>query len=590
MPPDPPTQKSSHGHDNRGLSAGADPSVAFGRYGQMFDKLAPATELPPGALWDLAQAMIKVDAGSPINGEDNADENPTIPAGYTYFGQFVDHDLTFDPTPFNASERDLNALMDFRSPALDLDNVYGRGPDDQPYMYTKDGLHLIVGTQPGNEGAQVGTKADLFRITAGDRADVPVLGDKRNDENKIVSQIHGALIAFHNKVVDDNDLITQFGGDLADATSRFKAAAQIVRWHYQWVVVFDYLDRITEPGMVNEVLNPGDTPRLSHYIKSDAPHPYMPVEFAGAAFRFGHSMVRPSYALNKVIGANTEPSPGEKEANRIATFTRDSDPAKNLNGFPGPLPPGWGIDWGFFFSGLPTATLEQENTGPKSEKGFRVPQPSYRIDALLVSPLHDLPDFFKTTDPSDLTAVIGAEKIVPQEKAPPPQTLVGHLAFRNLLRGQKLGLPSGQAVSNALNITPLSDDVLWQAGSRLLNPKGLNKKDRADWETTTARRQAVLKAWGGQGLAKNTPLWYYILREAEYYGVTNDLNEDLVGMGGQHLGPVGSRIVAETLIGVLWVDETSFLHDKRGFKPLPQIVGEDGGDFTIAKLLRYALT
>lgn len=589
MPSDLPVQKSSHGNDNRGLAAGADPSVAFGRYGQMFDTLSPATNLPPGALWDLAQAMIKVDAGSPINGADNADENPTIPAGYTYFGQFVDHDLTLDPTPFNESERDLNALVDFRSPALDLDNVYGRGPDDQPYMYMKDGLHLIVGAEPGNEGAQVGTKADLFRITAGDRTDIPVLGDKRNDENKIVSQIHGALIAFHNKVVDDDDLITQFGGDLGNATSRFKAAAQIVRWHYQWVVVFDYLDRITEPGMVNDVLNSGDTPRLSNYLKKDAPYPYMPVEFAGAAFRFGHSMVRPSYALNKTVGADTTPPPGKTEANRIPTFSRIKSAFTNLNGFPGPLPPRWGIDWGFYFE-LPTAILEPQNADPSSEKGFRVPQPSYRIDALLVSPLHDLPEFFHTTDPSDLTAAIGVEKIVPQEEAPPPQTLVGHLAFRNLLRGQKLGLPSGQDVSNALHITPLPDDVLWKAGSRLLDPDKLSDKDKADWTRTTARRQAVLDTWGSSGLVNNAPLWYYILREAEYYGVTNAPNEKLVGMGGQHLGPVGSRIVAETIIGVLWTDKTSFLHDTRGFKPLATIVGADGGDFTIAKLIRYALT
>ena len=88
--------------------------------------------------------MIKVDAGAPINGEDRADENPTIPAGYTYFGQFIDHDLTLDPTPFNASAFDRSALVDFRSPALDLDSVYGRGPDDQPYMYEFDGLKLVV--------------------------------------------------------------------------------------------------------------------------------------------------------------------------------------------------------------------------------------------------------------------------------------------------------------------------------------------------------------------------------------------------------------------------------------------------------------
>jgi hypothetical protein len=576
--------KSSHGNDNRGLAAGAIPGVAFGRYGNMFE--LPANRLPPGALWAIAQAMIKVDAGAPINGEDQADENPTIPAGYTYFGQFIDHDLTLDPTPFNASERDPSALVDFRSPALDLDNVYGRGPDDQPYMYNSDGLTLIVGAPPGNADAKTGTQADLFRVKAGDRENVPIIGDKRNDENKIVSQIHGALIRFHNKVVQDDALITAFGGDLSSATSRFRTAATIVRWHYQWVVVFDYLDRICEQGMVNEVLNPGGTPRLVHYLKSDAPYPYMPIEFAGAAFRFGHSMVRPSYALNKLIGTSTDPVNGN-EPNRIPTFNRDPNPAKNLNGFPGPLPQGWGIDWGFFFN-LPTANLAGEQTDPASGKRFRVPQPSYRIDALLVSPLHDLPEFFRTTDPQDLVEQIGANQIVPPQGAPPPQTLVGHLAFRNLLRGRNLGLPSGQDVARNLGIDPLSDDILWSAGSRVLDLTKLNDEDKESLEQTNKARADVLAKWGNLGLKCNAPLWYYILREAEYYGVTNDLNEPLVGMGGQHLGPVGSRIVAETLIGLLWTDDTSFLHDKRGFKPLPEISG--GGDLTIAALLKYALS
>jgi hypothetical protein len=583
--PTPRTLKTMHGNDNRGLAAGAIPGVAFGRYGQMFDGLPGANRLPPGALWDLAKAMIKVDAGAPIDGEDQADENPTIPAGYTYFGQFVDHDLTLDPTPFNTSERDRDALVDFRSPALDLDNVYGRGPDDQPYMYMADGLQLVVGDAPGNAGAKIGTRSDLFRVKAGDRPDMPIIGDKRNDENKIVSQLHGALIQFHNKVVKNDALISQFGGDPTNPTSRFKAAANIVRWHYQWIVVFDYLDRICEPGMVHEVLNLGGTPHLNNYLKSDATYPYIPVEFAGAAFRFGHSMVRPSYALNKSIGTQTQ-AVGGKEPNRIPTFTRDKESFKNLNGFPGPLPQDWGIDWGFFFD-LPTAELTPKQTDKASDNRFRVPQPSYRIDALLVSPLGDLPEFFSTMDPQDLIDQIGVDQIKPPSGGSAQQTLVGHLAFRNLLRGQNLGLPSGQAVASRLGIEPLSEEVLWSAGSRLLDVSRLTNDDKVALDETTKARGDLLLKWGDKGLEGCAPLWYYVLREGEYYGVTNDPNEPLVGMGGQHLGPVGSRIVAETIIGILWCDKTSFLHDLRGFQPLPEISKAD--KLTVASLLAYAL-
>jgi hypothetical protein len=576
--------KSGHGADHRGLAAFANPNAGFGRYGRMFD--LPANPLQPGALWAIAQAMIKVDAGAPINGEDQADENPTIPAGYTYFGQFIDHDLTFDPTPFNSSERDTDALVDFRSPALDLDNVYGGGPDDQPYLYNSNGYTLVVGASPGHARAKTGTKADLFRVRAGDRKDVPIIGDKRNDENKIVSQIHGAMTQLHNKVVASDALIKKFGGNPSSAASRFKAAATIVRWHYQWVVVFDYLKRICQKDVVNDILNRGGTPRLGHYLKRRARYPYMPVEFAGAAFRLGHSMVRPSYALNKLVGTATDPVKG-KEPTRIPTFSRDPDPAKNLNGFPGTLPHGWGIDWGFFFD-LPTAALTREQSDPASHKRFRVPQPSYRIDALLASPLQDLPEFFGTTDPPNLVRQIGRNQIVPPRGERPPQTLVGHLAFRNLLRGQRLCLPSGQEAARNLGVKPLSDDILWSAGSEVLDTRKLKKEDKENLEQANKARGDVLKKWGNRGLRGNAPLWYYILREAEYHGVTHAPNEPLVGMGGQHLGPVGSRIVAETVIGLLWKDGTSFLHDKRGFKPLREISG--GGDLTIAALLKYALS
>ena len=558
-----------HGGDNRGLAAGAMPGVAYGRYGPMFDTLLHGPVMPDEALRKLAQAMIKADVGVAINAADIADENPTIPAGYTYFGQFIDHDVTFDPTPLGGEANDIAGLVDFRSPALDLDNLYGRGPDDQPYMYDNvppeaRGIALRVGNEMDTISnpeisATVGTRHDLFRI-----GDVPVLGDKRNDENKIVSQIHGAMIRFHNKVAADDALIARFGGDASGAAgsqdSRFRAAAMIVRWHYQWVVVFDYLDRICEPGTVAELLNQGGMPRLQNYIKAGASSAYMPIEFSGAAFRLGHSMVRPSYSLNHLVTKRL----GDDGKTRIPTFDRDPDETKNLNGFPGTLPPHWGIDWGFFLD-VPVAPAAVK-------EAMKVPQPSYRLDANLVAPLADLPEFFGQTS-------------TPAQKL----SLVGHLAFRNLKRGQMLGLPSGQAVAHHLGILPLSDDILWDAGSRLLNEEVLTPDQLSDLQTTREARRDFRATWvdgnGGQ-LKGHAPLWYYVLREAEYYGVTNDPNEPGVGFGGQHMGPIGSRIVAETLIGLLWLDKTSFIHDSRNFKPF---LGKTPGKFTLADMMTYAL-
>ncbi|WP_250532329.1 heme peroxidase family protein [Caballeronia sp. ATUFL_F1_KS39] len=563
---------SSHGNSNRGLVAGALPGVAYGRFGNMLPS-NPARRVPEAAMHDLALAMIKSeDKDTPITEREVVDENPALPAGYTYFGQFVDHDITFDPTPFATAERDAMALTDFRSPALDLDSVYGRGPDDQPYLYEPGTVRLRVGKEVENGDASVGTRNDLFRLDD----NTPLLGDKRNDENKIVSQIHGMFIAFHNKVVGDTALLKHFGFDAARPDTRFRAAANLVRWHYQWVVLHDYLERITQPGTVKEILNPGGTPLLRHYLHAEATFAYMPIEFSGAAFRFGHSQVRPSYSLNqKALTPVRSGDLGDPTKGRIPTFAR---PVKglpvadgnfqDLNGFPGPVVSPWGIDWSFFLDGPAQPTSIDSRL-----KGQRqLPQHSYRIDALLVNPLADLPEFFKDTD------------------AGKKDSLIGHLAFRNLLRGQNLGLPSGQRAAAALDIEPLGDDVLWDAGSCRLDQESLDPEFKKELDETRERRRKIKEQWveRHKAFAGNTPLWYYILREAEYFGVERVPKDEAIAFGGQHLGPVGSRIVAETLIGLLWQDKNSILHAHRPFKPLHEL--SNGRDFTLATLAEFALS
>jgi hypothetical protein len=558
-PPQP--SASSHAANVRGLAAGANPGQPFGRFGPMFD-LPPCPSLPEEGLAALARAMVKDDAGAPITEAEPADENDRIPAGYTYFGQFVDHDISFDPTPLGARQVDRDALVDFRSPALDLDSVYGRGPADQPYLYERDGLRLRLGPQVNPQVlAPVETKLDIQRLADG----TAILGDKRNDENKIVSQLHGAFIAFHNKVVMDDAILDSFGADRTTSEARFAAAATITRWHYQWIVVHDFLQRICEPGMVEEVLNPGGTPRLQHYLKTEARYPYMPLEFAGAAYRFGHSMVRPNYSLNKVVLTRKEGGDPTKE--RIPTFSRDPRGTENLNGFPGTLPPFWGIDWSFFLDDVEGVAGGVEVGG----KPAVLPQPSYRIDALLAEPLQDLPEFFNAATPPGS-----------------PGSILGNLAFRNLKRGQLLRLPSGEAVARALGIAPLPEEIVWGAGSRVPPPEDDAELKDALAATAEARGK-VRRAWvhaPGAPLRGNTPLWFYILREAEYYGATEPSREAAC-MGGQHLGPIGSRIVAETLIGLLWLDPMSFLHSSRGFRPLPAISG--GKTLTLGRLVSFAL-
>ncbi len=563
----------SHGTTIRGLAAGANPGLPFGRFDRMFD-LAPCPVLSDQGLQDLASAIIKVDAGAPITELEPTDENSNIPAGYTYFGQFVDHDMSFDPTPLTDQLADVDALIDFRSPALDLDCVYGRGPADQPYLYERDGLRLRVGAalNPTDPPAKVGSKHDILRLPDG----TAILGDKRNDENKIVSQIHGALIALHNKVVMKDDLIDAFGGDRSSIRARFNSAATIVRWHYQWVVVHDFLERVVRPGTIATVLNAGGTPRLPNYLNLAADFPYMPIEFAGAAYRLGHSMVRPSYSLNGAVltrkGGNGIEA-GDPTKERIPTFSREAESSENLNGFPGTLPLDWAIDWSFFLDDV--AAREGGTTVMVEGKPIpvKIPQPSYRLDAQIVERLADLPEFF--------------DKDVPAKS---PLSIAGNLAFRNLKRGQLLRLPSGQAIAGALGEVALGDDIVWGVGSRV--PLGNNaSQDEIDAAALTARKRQDFRAkWvdGPNGILRsNTPLWYYILREGEYYGDT-DRQQDGVAFGGQHLGPVGSQIIAETFVGLLWLDKGSFLHSSRGFAPLAAITGDK--PLTLGRLLTYALT
>jgi hypothetical protein len=215
----------------RGLQAVPQSPLHQGLFGRMFRKL-PAQRPPDDLLAFLAATMIEPAGAGPEL------DNPAIPAGYTYLGQFVDHDITFDPTSKLQRLNDPNALRNFRTPRFDLDSLYGAGPSDNPFLYEDEGefagVKLLVGRrldQPAFRGAEA---RDLPRNWQG-RA---LIGDPRNDENNIVPQLQLAFIDFHNAVVDRVKAEEGLSGQ-----PLFEEAQRQVRWHYQWVVVHDFLKK-----------------------------------------------------------------------------------------------------------------------------------------------------------------------------------------------------------------------------------------------------------------------------------------------------------------------------------------------------------
>ena len=553
-----PATSPAHGGGVRGDRSILRSSSFEGRFGRMFRSLPPA-HFSASALMTLGLNMTsapevddkdpKLPAAAPEDPKkriQDDEENAGISAGYTYLGQFIDHDITFDPASSLQRQNDPDALVDFRTPRLDLDSLYGRGPADQPYMYQGNkfrlGRALLDLDKP--------TKArDLPRYADPDDPNGPkraLIGDKRNDENVIVSQLHSAMMQFHNKLVAQ------------DPQASFEDIQQRVRWHYQWIVVNDFLPTLCGDAVVKSILpHLGKNrpiwehePQLAFYSPRESA--YMPIEFSAAAYRFGHSMVRPIYRLNTRLKGGDNPeeaTPDEKRRGiegRFFIFAGIHD--RGLNGFD-EFPQQWAIDWSLFF--------DVDGSGRKVGK-TRL-QPSYKIDTSLVNPLGFLPEFSVTNLSSPPLTVAQL-----QGKPVDPNTNPANLAQRNLLRGDTMGLPSGQDVARAMGLTPISDENL-RVGKAVLS----------DWE-----KNPTLKSLDPI-FADNAPLWYYVLAESQFEWVGRAKESPLKDEEPLRLGTVGGRIVAETLIGLLWADGTSYLRQAPNYQP--QIATSMG------ELIKFAL-
>ncbi len=461
-----------------------------------------------------------------------------IPAGYTYLGQFIDHDLVLNDGAFTPGlSVDMETLRSLRSPLLDLDCLYGLGPDHpaSAEIYDPDGVHL---SRVGHvEGPRL-DGFDLPRRGVGPtkrKQREALIADARNDENLAVAQVHNAFIRFHNRVVDQ-----EVPAGLP-RLERFRKAREIVTRHYHAMIRDDFLPRIIRPSMLKKLWGPKR--RFFEVDPIDAPT--MPIEFSVAAFRMGHSMIRKIYAWNKNFGGPFENKTGAFGDGHLMRLFRFSGTSGNLSpdlsgAAPGSLedmnqlrdpnsgdflvlPQVWVADWRRLVE-----FKQPELQVPVQKFNF-----ARRLDTLLVDPLAALPQGSFSADMDTL----------------PENVMIPNLAFRNLVRGRMLSLATGQQMATRFGVEALGE-------SDLLDGKGGATLDRL---TATEKKK----------LADETPLWFYVLREAE-------INDGF-------MGEVGATIIAETFHRAMEASEFSLLAVP-GWQPT---LGSDG-QFTFADLLHYA--
>lgn len=367
--------------------------VELGMKGGLMDALDPrVTVTNPLAANDLKTPH-------PTHPNRNPDNpNPDMTVGFTFLGQFIDHDLTFDPMPIDCHQ---TASPNLRSRFFDLDSVYGRGPREDRLLY--DRASELDRDAPIKFFVDFDAPRDLPR-TSQQRA---IIADPRNDENVIISQLHLAFLKFHNEVTDH----LAPASTSATPQDLFEMAQESVRRHYQWVVVNQFLAATLDPAVYNAVKTSGPT------VYTGAMTQKIPREFQVAAYRFGHSQIRPGYKVNVGFGAPIFDA-------RIDP--READP-NDLRG--GRRAPRRFVEWDTFFD-FGTKEVDPD-TGAVRDKVKK----NKRIDPFVSSPMFDLPVGPGLIDPGD-----------------PKVSLAG----RNLERHLQHGLASGQAIATALGYTPLA--------------------------------------------------------------------------------------------------------------------------------------
>lgn len=525
--------------------AAADP---FGKFRYYFPD-AEAIDADASTLQKLdalANAMVEP-TGDPLT------DNGRLPAILTYFGQFIDHDITANTdreTATSMIEGNITpldrgavtaSLGNLRDGSLALDSLYGDTAGQSDFANKLAGLmrhptlrdKMRLGTassvgghrpplpaDPAVDLPRLGLLLDRGELTLAELQALPpelrgnflesdgtpiraraIVGDGRNDENLVVAQTHTAMLRFHNRLHD------VAGGSFEDARRR-------TRWHYQWLVANAYLPMVCDPDIVRETAADG-APLYSaffaaHGAAGSAKMP-MPLEFSVAAFRFGHSMIRGAYDYNRFFGESKNGSPtdgADAPFDLLFAFTGNG----RMFGIADKLPQNWIIDWERFV---------------KIDAG-RPQRAARKIDTFLAPPLSNMRN-----------EAAGVFK---------------HLAQRNLRRGYRLKIATAQGAIAALQAVGITVEPL---------------------TTAELHSGATGAAVQSGGFTDRTPLWFYLLKEAE------------LRANGQHLGPLGSYLVANTLLGLIFKDDSAY--HQAGWSPADSVTFGGDGDRvdTFENMLRF---
>jgi hypothetical protein len=458
-----------------------------------------------------------------------------LPAIYTYFGQFVNHDISAPvgdvvtlrdppepvgvispdlPPGLERSEREApGVILDFfvneQVDPLGLDSLYGDGPRSADpsirALYEADGMRFRL----GKTRTEV---ADFFEALGIEPGDVhhdrgapdilrqdgkPLIADQRNDENLIISQLHLALLLFHNKMVAELETT------IRDSAACFAEARRLVKLHYHWLILNDFLPNLLSPLALQIPL--AARPQRLPAART------VPLEFTTAAFRFGHSMIGSAYDFNANFGRGGKIDRAGASLSELFAFTSHGNMGKPDTRDTLQLPDHWVIDW------------NRMTRRPRPTSG---PGGAEKIDL---------------TFAIDMLNLMGSSDVAAH----------GSILFRNLMRGFQRRIAFGQLLAGECGLTALTPAELWAA-----------LPDANPAQPGSESLRAIAKRLG---MLEEMPAWLYFLCEARHFEQ------------GEKLGPTASSIIADTIVGLMGHMKKSIVNEERAWHPRQSPLRSSGG-------------